>query len=702
MNSLVFLSLEINPILKQYMWLIVLVGCIFVALGIIIGYLLGNTSLKKFFYKELEESEHQGAIQKSITENVGIGILVYAESDPIYINQAIKDMRAFIGNGIPKSFEVFLDTYDKDNHLKSDYLLSIENGVDVIRTTYVAETRVFEMKIIQREVEYAGKEKNEDAPTIERLHIILVEDITQIKDDERRQKELAANVSHELRTPLTVIRGSEDFVDKLNAGEIQSIDEIKRWANRILSNAVRMQDIVEDFLTLSNKGELKKMGTFDPYSIVMKSIGNLNDYPPAKNVKIIPPKEDAYPLGFGNGKLIVRIITNLLTNAVKYIEYDDKTVPNEVKVNIVTTGDRIGIQVEDNGRGIPKNDLNHLFERFYRVDNSGSREVGGSGLGLAIAKELTDVHDGTINVTSVLNSGSTFTLFLPKAEAVFNRVYEDAKAGVTPENEYYNVVFRFLVAEGMEYAKSRRVQAIADHLEKIEVTEIDRISDSDKIKILTLLGDEHFANLVDELTYVFVDDYEDEEDDGEYEDETMVMVEPIVSSEEAKFEAEAVEFAAEVLEQEAERQRILEEEARIEQEKRELEELERQKKKEAQELLRQPVVQQSVKQNITPPIQKAPIEPKNQETLTPKADSGKKADEFSTLEQKEVIHIHPNGEKKMYNSTGVKLFDKKQKGKKKSTTSTSKPSEKAEPIRSAVKQVLDEAGAIDSKANKEQ
>lgn len=191
MNSLVFLSLEINPILKQYMWLIVLVGCIFVALGIIIGYLLGNTSLKKFFYKELEESEHQGAIQKSITENVGIGILVYAESDPIYINQAIKDMRAFIGNGIPKSFEVFLDTYDKDNHLKSDYLLSIENGVDVIRTTYVAETRVFEMKIIQREVEYAGKEKNEDAPTIERLHIILVEDITQIKDDERRQKELA-------------------------------------------------------------------------------------------------------------------------------------------------------------------------------------------------------------------------------------------------------------------------------------------------------------------------------------------------------------------------------------------------------------------------------------------------------------------------------------------------------------------------------
>ncbi|MCQ2468094.1 MAG: ATP-binding protein [Clostridia bacterium] len=684
------------------MWLIVLVGCIFVALGIIIGYLLGNTSLKKFFYKELEESEHQGAIQKSITENVGIGILVYAESDPIYINQAIKDMRAFIGNGIPKSFEVFLDTYDKDNHLKSDYLLSIENGVDVIRTTYVAETRVFEMKIIQREVEYAGKEKNEDAPTIERLHIILVEDITQIKDDERRQKELAANVSHELRTPLTVIRGSEDFVDKLNAGEIQSIDEIKRWANRILSNAVRMQDIVEDFLTLSNKGELKKMGTFDPYSIVMKSIGNLNDYPPAKNVKIIPPKEDAYPLGFGNGKLIVRIITNLLTNAVKYIEYDDKTVPNEVKVNIVTTGDRIGIQVEDNGRGIPKNDLNHLFERFYRVDNSGSREVGGSGLGLAIAKELTDVHDGTINVTSVLNSGSTFTLFLPKAEAVFNRVYEDAKAGVTPENEYYNVVFRFLVAEGMEYAKSRRVQAIADHLEKIEVTEIDRISDSDKIKILTLLGDEHFANLVDELTYVFVDDYEDEEDDGEYEDETMVMVEPIVSSEEAKFEAEAVEFAAEVLEQEAERQRILEEEARIEQEKRELEELERQKKKEAQELLRQPVVQQSVKQNITPPIQKAPIEPKNQETLTPKADSGKKADEFSTLEQKEVIHIHPNGEKKMYNSTGVKLFDKKQKGKKKSTTSTSKPSEKAEPIRSAVKQVLDEAGAIDSKANKEQ
>ena len=324
------LNIHLDPFLKQNLWLIVLIGCVVLALGIIIGYLLGNTSLKKFFYSELEVAEHQGTVQKSVTENVGLGIIVYDKNDnngPVYVNKAVEELKGFIKAGIPRTLDIFLDTYDHDNHLKSDYLISIENGADEIRTNYISGNRVFEIKILRRDIEYTSKNSDSNEKITETLDIILVDDITQIKDDERRQKDLAANVSHELKTPLTVIRSSEHFVEKIKGGNMPTHEELTKWSTRILSNAIRMQDIVEDFLVLSNNSQTKHMGTFDFFEVVEQSIANIHDYPAAKSVTIVAPKRDAYSLGFGNSKLIVRIVTNLLTNAVKYIDYPDKTEP---------------------------------------------------------------------------------------------------------------------------------------------------------------------------------------------------------------------------------------------------------------------------------------------------------------------------------------------------------------------------------------
>lgn len=692
------LDFKLDPFLKQNLWLIVLIGCIVLALGILIGYLLGNTSLKKFFYEELENAEHQGTVQKSVTENVGLGIIVYDKNDtngPVYVNKSVEDLKGFIKNGIPRTLDIFLDTYDRDNHLKSDYLISIENGADEIRTNYVTDNCVYEIKILRRDIEYASKNQESDEKLTETLDIILIDDITKIKDDERRQKDLAANVSHELKTPLTVIRSSEHFVEKIKHGNMPTYEELEKWSTRILNNAIRMQDIVEDFLVLSNNSQTKHMGTFDFYDVVEQSIANLNDYPAAKSVTIVPPKEDSYSLGFGNSKLIVRIVTNLLTNAVKYIDYPNKTEPHVVNVNIVETVDSIGIQVADNGRGIPSKDKPHLFERFYRVDNSGSREVGGSGLGLAIAKELADIHDGTIDILDnekiQEQRGSVFTLFLPKASTVFERVYEDSKAGVAPEIEFYSAVLRFLVFEAREFADSNGYSDILETINNSGWNEdTTKIADSDKIKIITALGDEKFARFVDDLTYVEVfDDEEDEEYDeydeyNEYEEiennNAVTPIEQPFTAEDEEFDQKAIVFSQDVLEA-LEAQRIAEEEEmRIEQEKLEQEEIERQKKKEARELLMQPVVQQSVKQSIN--------NDKPQTALTQSDVRPDKSNNFTTLEQKGALHIHPNTEKKGYNNTGVKFLDFKSKAKKETKA---KPKPDVEPLRSAVRQVLDEA-----------
>lgn len=706
--SLILLAIELNPLIKQYAWLIVLVGCVLLVLGIAIGYILGNTSLKKYFYKELEESEHQGAIQMSITENVGMGIVVYDSNGPVFTNKAAKELRAFFKNGIPRNIDVFLETYDKENHLKSDYLLSVENGIDVIRANYHVDNRVFEIKILRKTIEYSDIERDDESSS-EKLHIILIEDITQIKDDERRQKDLAANVSHELKTPLTVIRASEDFVKKINKGKVPTGDELKNWANRILNNAIRMQDIVEDFLVLSNNGESKRMGTFDIYKVVEKSIANLKDYPHAEGVRIVEPKRDLYPLCFGNNKLIVRIVTNLLTNAAKYIRYEGKTNPHEISIHIITASDKVGIQVTDNGRGIPQKDIDHLFERFYRVDNSGSRDVGGSGLGLAIAKEMADMHDGTITVNSKIGEGSTFTLFLPKATASFELVHEDAKAGVVSDVEYYKNVLRYILLEISEFAYSKKIAAITEFANEINIEDIDKVSDSDKIKLINMMDDTQYAKLVEDLTEVLPyedeDTYEDEDDYEDYDEEDLRDDNPSVNSSElientdpneAEFDQEAQFYAQEVLEIFEAEQKAREEADRIEREQREKEEIERQKKREAQEFLMQPVIQQSVKQGVKQSVKTE----KTQTSLTQSRQEDESGVNLTTLEQKDVVHIHPNSDKKMYNGKGVKLFETKSKSKTDKKTSKEPEADKAEPIKSAVKLVLDEATASDGKSNK--
>ena len=685
--------LSIQDLLKQLgeNWVLVVVfGLILLLIGVIAGYLIGNTSLRSHVTESMDALEREKLIQKAVLDNVGLGIVVYDKKEAIFVNESIFKLPGFLKSGLPDSLDAFLEAFDNGNQLKSNYILSCENGINTIRVNYLNENRIYEIKILKKKATdeskfFAGED----------LAIVIVDDITQVKDDERRQKDLAANVSHELKTPLTSVYNSVFSILKSGEnGGMPPHDDLMLWAQRIQVNATRMQDIINDFLVLSQCSHTSVMGIFDIKEVVEMACANISEYPGRQNVTITMPDEGQYPLVYGNSKLVMRTIINLLTNAIKYIDYDNKKVPNQIHIGIVMIDDRIGVQVEDNGRGIPAKDIDHLFERFYRVDNSGNHEVGGTGIGLAIAKEIAEMHDGAISVTSTFGSGSTFTLSLPAGKTVFDGVYADARAGIISEKPLYRAAAYFLGLQECEAARSMNYEDLLPIIEEYEAKEATDTLGRDKIlaKLLAEFGNERFAELEDELLYV-----EDMEEDGPltgleeepYEEPLPAMESPLpdaamaidsytvaageeelarisAAAEEARLRQEEKRRAQQQAKEKIEQERLRREEedrriAEIEQEEklRQEEEQKRLAKEEARAILTRPVVQMAAN----------PAEPK------------KNAAELAK-DNKEKHVIHPTVQGKRYNIDDIvarKTADKKV---------TEEPAE-APQVKSSLKQVLD-------------
>ena len=487
---------------------IVVLGLILMLLGILLGYLIGNTTLQRKVSGDMDNLERDKIIQKAVLDTVGLGIAVYDSKGALFCNETIFRLPDFLKGGLPKTLNNFLETFDNGNQLKSNYILSLENGINLIRVNYINNRRIYEIKIIRRPAQPDSKFFGN-----EELNIVIVDDITQIKDDERRQKDLAANVSHELKTPLTSIKSSVFSIRRAcQDGNEPSREELITWSGRIEENTVRMQDIVNDFLVLSQCSHTSRMEIFDIRDAVSAAYSNIQDYPGASNVRFTLPDDGIYPLLYGNSKLIVRTIVNLLTNAIKYINYDGKKVPNQIHISISVIDDRVAVQVDDNGRGIPAKDIDHLFERFYRVDNSGNRDVGGSGIGLAIAKEIADMHDGVISVTSTFGQGATFIFSLPTGKTVFDGAYSDAKAGIISDKPLHRAAAYFLGLQECEAVRSLGYTDLVSLVEEYEIIPEHEVAARDKAlaKLLSSFGDERFEELKDELLYI--EDFYPEED----------------------------------------------------------------------------------------------------------------------------------------------------------------------------------------------
>ncbi len=221
------------------------------------------------------------------------------------------------------------------------------------------------------------------------------------------RREFSANVSHELKTPLTSISG---FAEILKEGMVKPKDT-KKFAGRIFDEARRLISLVEDIIEISRLDEEKtdyKRENLSVSSMTNQILNNLRPVAEKRGISLSYEGEDISI--FTVRAVFEEILFNLCDNAVKYNK-DGGSVLVKARKN----GDMLEIKVKDTGIGIPENETEHIFERFYRVDKSHSRSIGGTGLGLSIVKHGVSCLKGSIEVQCVPGEGSCFTLTLPLA-----------------------------------------------------------------------------------------------------------------------------------------------------------------------------------------------------------------------------------------------------------------------------------------------
>ena len=222
--------------------------------------------------------------------------------------------------------------------------------------------------------------------------IAVLQDITEHVKLDNMRKEFVADVSHELKTPITSIMG---YADTLLEEEYDKETQSK-FLSVIASEARRMAKLVTDLLTLSkndsNKNVVKKE-QFDLGELVKKCQDKLAIEIKKKNHNVNCFVTADVPPVYADKDDIERVVLNILTNSIKYTKDN-----GEIKIYVGFVYNDAYIKIFDNGIGIPEEDLNRIFERFYRVDKARSREMGGTGLGLSIAKSLTELQGGKFKI----------------------------------------------------------------------------------------------------------------------------------------------------------------------------------------------------------------------------------------------------------------------------------------------------------------
>jgi two-component system phosphate regulon sensor histidine kinase PhoR len=238
--------------------------------------------------------------------------------------------------------------------------------------------------------------------------IAVFHDITRLKELERIRQDFVANVSHELRTPLTTIKG---YAETLLEGALKE-EVASQFVQVIKRHTDRLTKIVEDLLTLSRIESREFQLAMEPCAL-SDLIGEVLDVvrEPAKKkrISLLYDKLASPLIARGDPHYLEQVFINLLDNAIKYGREGGKITISTVEKSPT----EIEISVQDDGIGIPKEDLPRIFERFYRVDKGRSQELGGTGLGLSIVKHIVQAHGGRIWVESQLGKGSIFYFTLP-------------------------------------------------------------------------------------------------------------------------------------------------------------------------------------------------------------------------------------------------------------------------------------------------
>jgi len=222
---------------------------------------------------------------------------------------------------------------------------------------------------------------------------------------DRYRREFTANVSHELKTPLTSISGYAEIIQN---GMVKT-EDIPRFAGNIHREAARLISLVGDILRLSTLDEGipdRDKSRLDLYELADEVVDRLGSSAQSHNVTLTLSGEHAEV--YGSDVILDEMIHNLVDNAIKYNKPD-----GSVRVEVRRRGNQTELVVEDTGIGIPEEEQERVFERFYRVDKSHSRDLGGTGLGLSIVKHAAASHRAQISLTSQVGQGTRISVLFP-------------------------------------------------------------------------------------------------------------------------------------------------------------------------------------------------------------------------------------------------------------------------------------------------
>jgi len=265
--------------------------------------------------------------------------------------------------------------------------------------------------------------------------LVICHDVTRLKQLEDVRREFVANVSHELRTPLAIFQGYLETL--LDAPEI-SQDDLVPTLEILRKHSLRLNALVEDLLVLArleSRADILCLEPIEPRGLVEDMIADWQIQAGKKRIRLTASCTVDAPEFEADAFRLEQVLNNLVDNAIKYTEAGGSVI-----LQAVAASNGIEFRIQDTGIGVAPQDLNHIFERFYRADKARSREHGGTGLGLSIVKHIVQLHHGTVRAESAYGKGTTIIINLPLTQPAQSateqgREVEPASEGHEPASE---------------------------------------------------------------------------------------------------------------------------------------------------------------------------------------------------------------------------------------------------------------------------
>ncbi len=358
--------------------------------------------INKNIYNHIITSERERARISFIINNVKQGIIVIDENQKLmFVNSYAKRILK-IEQVIEE--DVFYYNYINNKNFIDAYNKTCSNKIP-IHIDYVDEEaeRIYDFRFSFQ----ISNWQNQDVQL--GMIFIIINDVTAVRKNDESKNEFISNASHELKTPITTILG---FSELIMSGIGTCDHVVKDYINKIHNETIKMRNTINELLYLSNLDYRSPSIMLDEEVDLDQVLSDLiYDYvnmAKDRNI-IINYNKKGNTVIKGSESLIIHLFSNLIDNAIKYNK--DNGIIN---INLIENENTISVIIEDTGIGIPEAHIKNIFERFYRVDKSRSREKGGTGLGLSIVKKICMVHNANIKVTSKVNQGTTFEVVFGK------------------------------------------------------------------------------------------------------------------------------------------------------------------------------------------------------------------------------------------------------------------------------------------------